>query len=157
DLAQALNQAAFGEDRLLNPATTLVDRPGILASSRSRISGWITTGLIMLAAVVGLLALGGRLPFLSPASDPTSTLMVVTNTLQPPATLIPPTSTLVPTATQTLVPTPIPLPGNADQVAFLSGNQLYLMNPDGTGLIQVRTDNSAKSNLQWISDNRLVY
>jgi Tol biopolymer transport system component len=31
------------------------------------------------------------------------------------------------------------------------------MNIDGTNLIQVRTDNSPKSNLQWISGNRLVY
>ena len=31
------------------------------------------------------------------------------------------------------------------------------MNMDGSGLIQIRTDNSPKSDLQWISDNRLVY
>jgi Tol biopolymer transport system component len=31
------------------------------------------------------------------------------------------------------------------------------MNTDGTDLIQVRTDNSAKSNLQWIPGNQLVY
>jgi serine/threonine protein kinase len=156
NLARALNQVAFGEDRLLNPAATLVDRPGILASSRSRITGWITTGLIMLAAVIGLLAMGGRIPFLAPAS-PTPSLIPVTNTVQPTATLIPPTSTSLPTPTQTLVPTPLPPPGNADQIAILSGNQLYLMNPDGSGLVQVRTDNSAKSNLQWISGNRMVY
>jgi hypothetical protein len=31
------------------------------------------------------------------------------------------------------------------------------MNPDGTNLIQVRTDDFPKSNLQWIPGNRLVY
>ena len=48
DLARALNQVAFGEDRLLNPAATLVDRPGILASSRARTRGWLTAGLMAL-------------------------------------------------------------------------------------------------------------
>jgi hypothetical protein len=157
DLARALNQVAFGEDRLLNPAATLVDRPGILAASRSRISGWITTGLIMLAAILGLFALGGRMPFLSPASDPTPSLIPVTQTVQPTVTLILPTLTSAPTVTPTSVPTVTPIPGNADQIAILSGNQLYLMNTDGTNLIQVRTDNSPKSNLQWIPGNRLVY
>ena len=31
------------------------------------------------------------------------------------------------------------------------------MNTDGSGLTQVRTENSTKSNLQWIPENRLVY
>jgi len=60
----------------------------------------------------------------------------------------------------TFTPEPAPpqtFPGGADQVALLSGNEIYLMNPDGTGLVQVRTENSPKSNLQWIPGNRLVY
>jgi Tol biopolymer transport system component len=68
--------------------------------------------------------------------------------------------TVIPTDTPPPVlatPTPVTPPGNADKIAFLSRNQLYLMNVDGTGLFQVRTDNSAKSNLQWIPDGRLVY
>ena len=31
------------------------------------------------------------------------------------------------------------------------------MNVDGSDLIQIRTENSAKSNLHWIADGRLVY
>lgn len=159
DLARALNQVAFGEDRLLNPAATLVDRPGILASSRSRASNWLTIGLLVLVAVIGIFALSGQLPFLSPASNPTPSLISASPTLQPTETLAP-TSTAEPSATATIVPptpTIVPAPGGADQIAILSGNQIYLMNMDGTDLIQVRTDNSAKSNLQWITDNRLVY
>ena len=156
DLARALNQVAFGEDRLLNPSATLVDRPGILASSRGRMTGWLTAGILILIAVVGLFTLGGQLPFLSPASNPTPSLDPAPTNIQPTDTALP-TVTPEPTATQTPMPTAVPAPGNADQIAILSGNQIYLMDIDGKNLIQVRTDNSAKSNLQWIPGNRLVY
>jgi len=156
DLARTLNQIAFGEDRLLNPAATLVDRPSILASSRGRISGWLIAGIIILLTAAGLFAFSGRLPFLSPASNPTPSLNPVSATVVPTET-VPPTATPAPTAIPTLSPTALPMPGGADQIAFLSGNQIYLMNVDGSNLIQVRTDNSPKSNLQWIPGNRLVY
>jgi serine/threonine-protein kinase len=156
DLARALNRSAFGADRLLNPSATLVDRPGILASSRGRMTGWLTAGILILIAVVGLFALGGQLPFLSPAPTPTPSLDSAPTNIQPTDTALP-TLTPEPTATQTSVPTVIPMPGGADQVALISDNQLYLMNTDGTNLIQIRTDNSPKSNLQWIPGNRLVY
>ncbi len=156
DLARALNRVAFGEDRLLNPSATLLDRPGILASSRGRMTGWLTAGVLILIVMGGLFAFGGQLPFLSPASNPTPSLDSTPTSIEPTETALP-TLTPEPTATQTAVPTAIPIPGGADQIAILSGNQIYLMNIDGTGLIQVRTDNSAKSNLQWIPGNRLVY
>src|SRR4030095_2174262 len=57
ELARALNQVAFGEDRLLNPAATLVDRPGILAGSRGRTAGWMTVGLLILIVTGGFFAL----------------------------------------------------------------------------------------------------
>ena len=49
------------------------------------------------------------------------------------------------------------VPGGADKIAFLAGNQLYLMDVDGNNVMQVRTDNSAKSQLQWLPDGRLTY
>jgi len=156
DLARVLNQVAFGEDRLLNPSATLVDRPGILASSRGRGTGWLVAGLVALVVIIGLFAFSGQLPFLSPASTPTPSLTAVSTNILPTDTALP-TPTLEPTVTQTPEPTVIPMPGHADQIAVLSGNQIYFMNTDGSNLIQVRTDNSAKSNLQWIPGNRLVY
>ena len=158
DLARALNQVAFGEDRLLHPAATLVDRPGILAASRSRTRGWLTAGLMTLIAIAGIFAFSGQIPFLSPASPtPSPSLVPATPTLLPTATPIPSTFTPVPTPTMPVTPTTVPMPGGSDQIALLSGNQIYTMNMDGTDLIQVRTDNSPKSNLQWISGNRLLY
>jgi hypothetical protein len=97
-----------------------------------------------------------QIPFLTPASSPDPSLVPVSTNLVPTST--PLSSTLMPSPTITeVVPTIPPPPGGADQIAFLSGNQLYFMNMDGSGLLQIRTDNSPKSNLQWIPGNRLVY
>jgi serine/threonine protein kinase len=156
-LARALNQVAFGEDRLRNPSQTLVDRPGILATSRRRATGWITAGTLILISIVGFFALGGGLPFLAPASNPTPSLTLPSIIISSTDTSISPTFTPSPTATLIPTPTVIPVPGGADLIAILSGNQLYLMNLDGTNLVQIRTDNSPKSNLQWTPGNRLVY
>jgi Tol biopolymer transport system component len=71
-----------------------------------------------------------------------------------------PQPTLTPTITPTVVdqsPTVVPPLGDTDKIALVSGNDLYLMNSDGTGLTLVRTDNSPKSNLHWISGGRLIY
>lgn len=159
DLARALNLAAFGEDRILHPSSTIVDRPTLPAYLQRTRSRWWLIGGVMLLLFVGIFAMRGQLPFLSPPSTPTASL-----TLSPtgiPSTETPsPSPTFTPviesTSTQD-VPTVVPAPGGADQIAFLSANQIHLMNVDGSDLIQIRTDNAAKHNLQWIADGRLVY
>ena len=83
--------------------------------------------------------------------------MEVTPSALPTLTAVP---TLPPTATATLVqdlPTPVLPPGNTNKIALVSGNDLYLMNPDGSELTLVRTENSPKSNLHWIAGGRLIY
>lgn len=150
DLARALNHAAFGDERPIPASASLSDRQAV-----SQRNVWIGATALLLVTLFGILALRGQIPFLAPASTPTGNL--VTN----PATLVP-TETPIPAITPSpalteITPTVPPIPGGADQIAFTSGNELYFMNIDGSGLIQIRTDNSAKSNLQWITDNRLVY
>jgi len=150
-LARALNKAAFGEDQ----SSALRDRYGKRAALRTNLV-WITGSVVLLVAFLWVFARGGNIPFLAVA--PT-----LTASLPPSATAIPPTETFTPvppTATATLEPKPTladVLPGSADQVALLSGNQIYLMNTDGSGLTQIRSENSPKSNLQWIPGNQLAY
>jgi Tol biopolymer transport system component len=82
-----------------------------------------------------------------------SNTVIVTTTPAP--TLAP-----SPTATMTvpaLTPTAVPPLGSTEKIALLSGNDLYLMNSDGSDLTLVRTDNSPKSNLHWVADGRLIY
>jgi len=155
DLARALNRVAFGEDH----TTQLRERYGKGAAVRTSLV-WTIGSVVFLVAFIWIFARGGDIPFLAVASSPTSSPL-------PSETAVPPTETFTPippTATATLEPTPTleltpvnVIPGGADQIALFSGNDIYLMNTDGSNLLQVRTDNSPKSNLQWIPGNRLVY
>lgn len=158
DLARALNLAAFGEDRILQPASTIMDRTTAPYARPSRRNWWFVGGTVLIV-LFGWFALRSQIPFLLPASTPTPSLA-------PSSTNSPPTETLAPAPTFTSTaeasptpapPTAIPVPGGADQIAFLSGSQIHLMNVDGSDLIQVRTDNAPKRNLQWIPGNRLIY
>jgi serine/threonine protein kinase len=159
DLAVALNKAAFGEDRTIPNLATLMDRQSASVSS-SRWTSWIVLGIFLLAIIGGWLALRGQLPFPAAAvATATSGVTAAPATIEPTLTATPaPTATLTATATAGQeTPVVAPLPGGADKVAFLAGNQIYLMNVDGSDLIQVRSENSAKANLHWIADGRLVY
>lgn len=153
DLARALNRAAFGDEGTMPPSAMFSDRK---TAPLQRRTTWIATGAFLMIAIFALLALRGQIPFLSPASSPSPSLNPVATNIQPTQTLTPPTLTPVPNTTQK-TPTAPTIPGGANQIAFVSGNELYFMNVDGSGLIQIRTDNSPKSNLQWITENRLVY
>ncbi|HEY5729452.1 MAG TPA: protein kinase [Anaerolineales bacterium] len=154
DLARALNKAAFGEAR----TSTFLDRYGNWSAIRSSLL-WIVGSLSLLLAFFWMFAGGGNIPFLSVESTPTVNLppspMVVPSTET--IIVIPPTATLPATFTPEATPTAVTIPGGADQIALVSGNDIYLMNIDGSGLVQVRSENSPKSYLQWIPGNRLVY
>jgi len=158
ELSRALNRAAFGEDRTTSASTSMFNtRQNTITKSRRRV-GFIVAGMILLIILAGAFALSRQLPVV-PAVDMTSTTEVTpvpaiaTQTSVPESTATT-AATAIPTEEMS---TPVPPPGNADKIAFLSGNGIYLMNVDGSGLIQIRTENSAKSNLHWIFDGRLVY
>jgi len=158
DLSRELNRVAFGGERTMPQPATLVDRQTPPGSLSKQIS-WIVAGLVLLIAIAGgAYGFRGQLSFLfGPA--PTASQTVVASPM------------VAPTASQTFTPEPTPtlavtapagtpmssIPGGADKVAFLVGNQLYLMDVDGSNLIQVRTDNSIKTDLHWIPDGRLTY
>jgi serine/threonine protein kinase len=162
EFSHELNKVAFEGEPTISKFTPLVDRQTTSASASRRI-GWLLAGLILLMAIAGgAYGFRGQLPFLfPPTSTPTAAPTLVPATVAPTAsqTLTPePTQTIVATATSgTAMPEVPAIPGGADKVAFLAGNQIYLMNVDGSDLIQVRTDNSAKTGLQWIPDGRLTY
>jgi serine/threonine protein kinase len=159
DLALVLNKVTFGEDRTIPNLATLTDRQSTSASPPKRIR-WIVVALVLLAAMGTWLGLGGQLSFsLGVVATSTASVTVAPPTTEPTMTLTPEptfTPTISATATQE-TPVVASIPGGADKVAFVSGNQIYVMNVDGSDLIQIRTDNSAKSALHWIADGRLVY
>ena len=158
EMAHELNKAAYEGEPTIQKIPALVDRQVSPAPASSRL-GWLMAGVILLLALVGAYNVRGQLPFFSaPAS--TSTAVATLPPTEAPTLALTAEPTAAPAATATVGTsvTEVPgLPGGADQIAFLAGNQLYLMNVDGSNLIQVRTDNSAKSQLQWLPDGRLVY
>lgn len=159
ELARALNKAAFGEELTIPNIATLMDRRNASASS-SRWIGWIVLAIFLLAAIGGGLGLRGQLSFpLAAFSTPVASLTSTPPTIEPIPTLSPaPTATLtVAAATAQETTVVVTAPGGVGKVAFVSGNHIYVMNVDGTDLIQIRSENSAKSGLHWIADDRLVY
>lgn len=61
--------------------------------------------------------------------------------------------------TETLTPAPsIPALGGADKIAFVANSEIWLMNVDGSELIQLTNDGAAKNDLQWLPDGQtLIY
>jgi serine/threonine protein kinase len=154
DMARALTRAAYGEEHTLPTAASLMKIQA--ANRRSRRWGPAAFGALLLLALAGAFAVRNQIPFLA-AATATSTLVKPSPSALPTLTPVP---TLQPTATVTTIwesPTPILPPGNIGKVALLSGNDLYLMNPDGSELTLIRTENSPKSNLHWIAGGRLIY
>jgi serine/threonine-protein kinase len=162
EMAHDLNKAAYEGEPTLQKIPALVDRQVAPARASNR-GAWIAAGFLLLLALAGgAYAFRGQIPFLAvPTPSPTVFVTATAPSVTPTISLTETaelTPTLEPTAT---VGTPVPevpaFPGGADRVAFLAGNQLHLMDVDGNNLIQVRTDNSAKSQLQWLPDGRLAY
>lgn len=166
ELSRALNRAAFGDDRSPTASPSMFDtRQNTITQSRRRV-GFIVAGMVLLVVLAGAFALSRQLPIV-PAVDLTRTasVPVAATVTRTPVPQIMSTATTASTAAATEataiptepVSTSMPPFGNADKIAFVAGNDIYWMNIDGSDLIQVRTDNSAKSNLHWMFDGRLVY
>ncbi|GAB4579225.1 MAG: hypothetical protein Fur0022_19630 [Anaerolineales bacterium] len=108
-------------------------------------------------------------PDIVPTVTETEVPPTPTLTLEPSPTeevpAILPTDTPAPTHTATEAPpeTPTDIPvvgpqpiGGAIQLAFVQNNDIWLINLDGTGLTQLTTDRSIKSNLVWTPDGKLL-
>ena len=70
-----------------------------------------------------------------------------------------PTSTNLPSKTETADPQPfVPIVGNADKIAFIEQNKIWMANVDADKLTQLTDDNLPKSSLQWAADtNGVIY
>lgn len=78
--------------------------------------------------------------------------------ISPTPSLIPPTSTeapIPPTEEPTAIPA-APSLGGADQIAFIDANDIWLMNVDGSDLVQLTTDGAEKTNLGWFPDGSAI-
>jgi predicted Ser/Thr protein kinase len=167
------------------PATPLAPAPA--AKRRLPAWAWII-GILVVLGLGAAVVLGGIAIFVNPgllagAATATSTKAAIAN--NPTATqvkIIPPTATatvtlvqptlapesptipsisFVITATPTLTPTTevkTQAIGGADKVAFINANDIWVMNIDGSQLVQLTNDRAEKTYLRWTPDgNSVVY
>ncbi len=163
-----------------------VEKAPAKAEKRSDVPGW-AFGLLVLVVLglVGAVSVGGFLLF-GPKPTATSSVAIVqpTDTQAPvlptntpetateaptntPENIIQPaepTSNFTPepspTATNTPEPAVVtaPILGGADKIAFVSANDIWVVNVDGSDLKQITKDAAQKTRLQWIpNSNELVY
>ncbi len=154
ELAKALNMIAFGEEGAITDAGATKIGTGRSSISGSRM-GIIIGGVVLLLALLGGFIFkdklfGGAAP--TSISVPVST--AINTEVIPTATEALPTATQVePSPTQEL-PTAIPIPGGTDKIAFISGREIWMMNPDGSEITPLTNNGSGKSSLQWMPDGK---
>ncbi len=103
-----------------------------------------------------------------PTDTPVVQVIVVTEAPLPAAPTTQAAPDASPTPAETATPTipaatdtPTPLPGGpiiggADKVAYLNGSDIWMANLDGSGVEQLTSDGTSKSNLQWAPDGQSV-
>lgn len=122
---------------------------GALAVGGLMAAGWLRVNLTSETPTVAAL-LPSPTPTLPSALTMTSTPPFATET-----------AVVVPTASATLTATSaapsIPVIGGADKIALLNGNDIWMMNVDGSDPQRLTTDGAAKFNLQWLDRNTILY
>lgn len=118
---------------------------------------WMFGGFIILT----LAALWGY-PRFAASLSPTAEPATATIASSPPAST--PTELVIPTSTATIVeevtPTALPVlpPGGADKIALTANHDIFMMDIDGTNVLQLTNTNVPKFDLQWLSDGKeLLY
>ena len=153
ELAKALNLAAFGEEGAIT--TMAGTRPGraFVSSSGGRL-GIIVGGVVLILALVGGFLFREFIGVEPATSTPTATIIKVTPTQPPPTATIPAPSATeeLPTATATA----IPIPGGTDKIAFVTGEEIWIMNPNGSGITPITSDDSTKTHLQWLPNGKSI-
>ena len=167
EIAKALNKVAFGNEGAFSDSQLTRPRDISVTMPKAKIPGaasnkkgiWIGAGVaavVLLAAAYFIFASPAAAPIVeatpTAAVQPTATSVPATVTAE--ATLPPPTDTLVPpTPTATEIPIP---PGAADKIAFISANDVWLANMDGSDAGAITGDGSAKTRLHWLADGKTL-
>ena len=90
------------------------------------------------------------IPTTQPVTTPSSTPQADTPTS--------PVRTVTPTTIELQTTPFVPIRGNADKIAFIDGDEIWMANLDGSGLTQLTNDSSPKSNPRWSHDvDELIY
>lgn len=162
DLAVAIGALARGQTPDLDKTSPLATRlrPSAKGTSadkaRLRTSSspdysriWVLggVGVLILAAIIW-----GGMRFATQNTQPTATNAPLTSTPDKPVAITPTEGVNHP------LPPLGPGKGGADKIAFVSSNNIWITNVDGSDPVQFTTDSKTKFDLQWLPDgSKLVY
>ncbi|MGE5223212.1 MAG: hypothetical protein ACM3PY_12300, partial [Omnitrophica WOR_2 bacterium] len=94
--------------------------------------------------------------FLPPTASPAPSNTPLPTKI-PPTQAIAPAAVILPSPTIRLTATPaVPIAGGADQLALISGNEIWTMNIDGSNPAQLTNDQGIKWGLQWTPDGQAL-
>ena len=174
ELAEILSALAVGDDTI--DFQTLLGRtkpslpkaaPKSLPKKKKSKIGWIAAGVVLVGVVgMGLLSILFPPPNTAKRSPtPTTSVASISTANQPALPISSPTvdvtPSIVPSAsspTETPIADGLDSLGGADKIAFIANNNVWMMNIDGSDLLQLTTDGATKSKLQWLPDNKtLIY
>ena len=125
----------------------------------------IVPAVVMAALAGGFFVFNGRdnqvpteAPLISTSTSAPAPTQTPVPTSLPTETSVPVTPTNAPsTTTETPLVPLLPVLGGADKIAFVANNEVWLMNVDGSDLRQLTNDGAAKSDLQWIDADTLLF
>jgi serine/threonine protein kinase len=125
----------------------------------------IVPAVVMAALAGGFFVFNGRdnqvpteAPLISTSTSAPAPTQTPVPTSLPTETSVPVTPTNAPsTTTETPLVPVLPVLGGADKIAFVANNEVWLMNVDGSDLKQLTNDGAAKSDLQWIDSDTLLF
>lgn len=179
ELADALNRLASSKEASDIKTLPSFTKPALKAKTqktpatpsmpkKKSKAGWVIGGILLLAAMLGLgLGWFGKQ---TPASTATGRAPSPTTRVAPSATAKKPAGSPLPSPTPPIPPTAaaspisesktsaLPVIGGADKVAFVANREVWMMNVDGSDLVQLTTDHAEKSKLQWLPNGKtLIY
>lgn len=160
---QASKQSEVAAQTVLKKKPEPVQQP-----RRKGVGMWIGLGIGLLAlcilAVGGIFIFRDQIPLFAQATNtPTLEIMQATRT---PDAILPTDTTLVETTPLTVLPSDTPTStatprkaviGGTDMIALVNANNIWVLRPDGTELLQVTTDGAVKHSLSWSPDGQSVF
>jgi len=163
---KALLRVEASEQETKSPPTVKAQayKPTVIAQ-RKRFNPYIViVPVVVIAAGAGIFFLRGiaspavtEAPSNTPTSAPafTETSELVNNSTEVPIAVVEATATEAPPApTETPSAPSVAELGGADKMAFVANSEIWLMNVDGSQLVQLTTDGGLKSDLQWLPDGK---
>jgi len=137
-----------------NPIAIVVILLGVGLIGALVVGGMMATGFLRVDLTSDTPTVAALVPSWTPTFP---SALKATETSLPAIETVAPVPTSSPTLTETPAGPSLPVLGGADKIALLNGNDIWIMNVDGSDPQRLTTDGAAKFNLQWLDRNTILY